>query len=107
MRSSLDRLQHVARLGNVGEIEFRLDLIRARPRRARLSCGRSFVVPAKVLPNLLGFVRFYGTGVSFLFGDAKGRQEIKDLLAFDFQLPGQIVDSNLRLHPPFVSPNFR
>jgi len=65
------------------------------------------MTPGKVLPHLLRFVGFDGTGVGFLFGDAKGRQEIEDLLAFDFHLPGQIVNSNLRLHPPFVSPNFR
>ncbi len=61
----------------------------------------------KVLPHILRFVRFDGTGVGLLFGDANGGKEIEDFLALDFQLPGQIVDSNLRLHPPFVSPNFR
>jgi len=45
--------------------------------------------------------------VGFLLSNTKGGQEIEDFLALDFQLPGQIVDSNLRLHPPFVSPNFR
>jgi len=43
--------------------------------------------------------------MGFLFGDADVRQEVKDFLAFDFQLPGQIVDSNLLLHPPCISPN--
>jgi len=107
MCSTLDRLQHIAGLGNVGEIEFRLDLIRARPRLARLFRRRSIAVRVEVLPHLLGFVRFDGTGVGFFLADADGRQEIEDFLALDFQLSGQIVDSNLRLHPPLVSPNFR
>jgi hypothetical protein len=37
-----------------------------------------------------------------LFSNADQRQYIENRLAFDFQLPGQIVDSNLA-HPPFVS----
>jgi len=107
VRSLLDRFQHVAGLGNVGEIELRLDLLSARPASTRVLCRRSFPVSGKVLPHLLRFVRFDGTGVGLLFGDANGGKEIEDFLALDFQLPGQIVDSNLRLHPPFVSPNFR
>ena len=107
VRSLLDRLQHVTGLGNVGEIELRLDLLGARPARTRLLRRRSFPVSGKVLPHLLRFVRFDGTGVGLLLGDAKGGQELEDFLALDFQLPGQIVDSNLRLHPPCLSPNFR
>jgi hypothetical protein len=45
--------------------------------------------------------------MGFLLGDTDGGQEIEDFLALNFQLPGQIVDSNLRLHPLCVSPNFR
>jgi hypothetical protein len=45
--------------------------------------------------------------MGLLLGDANGGQEIEDFLALDFQLPGQIVDSNLGLHPPCISPNFR
>jgi len=107
VRSPLDRLQHVSGLGNVGEIELRLDFIGARPAGTRLFRRGGFAMSGKVLPHLLRFVRFDGTGVSLLLGDAKGGQELEDFLALDFQLPGQIVDSNLRLHPPFVSPNFR
>ncbi len=105
--SLLDRLQHVAGLGNVGEVELRLDLLGARPPGTRVLRRHSLAMSGKVLPHLLRFVRFDGTGVGLLFGDANGGKEIEDFLALDFQLPGQIVDSNLRLHPPFVSPNFR
>ncbi len=38
----------------------------------------------------------------FLLGHANQRQYIENRFAFDFQLPSQIVDSNLA-HPPFVS----
>jgi len=54
----LDRLQHVARLGNVGEIELRLDLLHSRSASTRLFRRRSFAMSAKVLPHLLRFVGF-------------------------------------------------
>ena len=107
VRLLVDRLQHVAGLGNVGEVELRLDVLGARPSGARVLCRRCFAMSGKVLPHLLRFVRFDGTGVGLLFSDANGGKQVEDFLALDFQLPGQIVDSNLRLHPPFVSPNFR
>ncbi len=107
LRSLLDRLQHITRLGDVGEVELRLDLLGARPPGTRVLRRHSLAMSGKVLPHLLRFVRFDGTGVGLLFGDANGGKEIEDFLALDFQLPRQIVDSNLRLHPPFVSPNFR
>jgi len=53
----MDRLQHVAGLGNVREIELRLDLLGARTARSRFLRRRSFVVSGKVLPHFLRFVR--------------------------------------------------
>jgi hypothetical protein len=53
-------------------------------------------------PHFRGFVFFNGTGMGLLLGDADCRQSIENDLAFDFQLSGQIVDSNLT-HPPFLS----
>lgn len=38
--------------------------------------------------------------MGFLLGDANFRQHIEDGLAFNFQLPGEIVDSNFA-HPCF------
>jgi hypothetical protein len=38
----------------------------------------------------------------FFLGHANGRQRVENRPAFNFQLPGQIVDSNLT-HPPFLS----
>jgi hypothetical protein len=39
--------------------------------------------------------------VRFLFGDTDFRQHVKNGFALDFQLTGQIIDSNL--HPLSVS----
>jgi len=58
VRHLLDRLQHVAGLGNVGEVELRLDLIGARPAGTRLPRRRSFPMSGKVLSHLLRFIRF-------------------------------------------------
>jgi urocanate hydratase len=54
-------------------------------------------------PHLLRLVFFQRTGVRLLFGDSNFRQNIEDGLAFDFQFPGQVVDSNLT-HPPLLCP---
>ena len=52
--------------------------------------------------HLLGFVLFERAGMRFLLGDADRFERIENGFAFDFQLSGQIVDSNLT-HPPLVS----
>ena len=41
--------------------------------------------------------------MGLLLGDSDFREDIENSLAFDFQLPGQIVNSNLT-HPPFLCP---
>ena len=51
----------------------------------------------KMLANQLRFVLFQRTGVRLLLGNAHRRQRVKNFLALDFQLTGQIIDSNL--HP--------
>jgi hypothetical protein len=52
-------------------------------------------------PHLLGFMLFDGTGMRLLLGDPDLKQDIENRFTFDFQLPGQIVNSNLT-HPPSV-----
>jgi hypothetical protein len=49
--------------------------------------------------NLLRLVVFKRTGMRLLFGDAHLGQHIENCFTFDFQLSGQIVNSNLA-HPP-------
>ena len=52
--------------------------------------------------HLLSFMVFQRTGVRLFFGDAHFRKYVENRFAFYFQLPGQIVDSNLT-HPLFLS----
>jgi hypothetical protein len=52
--------------------------------------------------NFIGFMVFERTGMRFLLGDADFFQDIENRLALDFQLSGQVVNSNLT-HPPLVS----
>jgi len=51
-----------------------------------------------IFPHQLCFVVFQRTGVRFLLRDTHRDQNVKNFLALDFQLTGQIVDSNLT-HP--------
>jgi len=50
-----------------------------------------------MLPNQIRFVFFQRTRVRLLLGNAYRGQHVKNLFALDFQLTGQIIDSNL--HP--------
>jgi hypothetical protein len=98
-----DLLQYIARLGNVRQINLCLDFVgvAARTRRARwrgLCLGST-----EMGPHLLCFMFLDRTGVRLFLSDANFEQNIKNRLALDFQLPGQIVNSNLT-HPPFPCP---
>jgi len=57
---------------------------------------------AKTSPYLYRLMFFNGTGVRLLLGDTDFLENIENSFAFNFQLPGQIVDSNLG-HPLFLS----
>jgi hypothetical protein len=54
-----------------------------------------------MLANLFRFVLFERTGMRFLLSHPNERQHIEDGFAFNFQLSGEIVDSNLT-HPAFL-----
>jgi len=54
-------------------------------------------------PHFFRLMVLEGTGVRFFLGNSNFGENVKNGLAFDFQLPGQIVDSNLT-HPPFLCP---
>jgi hypothetical protein len=54
-------------------------------------------------PHFLRLMILERTGVRLLLSDSNFGENIKNGLAFNFQLPGQIVDSNLT-HPPFLCP---
>ncbi len=68
----------------------------AREDLAELAIGVG--AAAKMLAHQVGFVVFQRTGVRFLLRDAHRGQRVKNFLALDFQLTGQIIDSNLT-HP--------
>jgi hypothetical protein len=95
-----DGAQHISRPRNMREVDLGLDLVFAASgtrglRRTRRRVGSA----AEILPHQFRFVFFQRTGVRFLLRDAHRGQHVKNFLALDFQLTGQIVDSNLT-HPP-------
>jgi hypothetical protein len=45
--------------------------------------------------NFLRNVHRDGAGVGLFFRDTEARQKVNDGLGLDFELPGQLVDSNL------------
>jgi hypothetical protein len=88
------QLEHIAGLGDFGQIEFRLDLSGSGslPGNSRARLGR------KIPSYLFSFVNFDGAGMRLFFCYANFQQDIQDGFALYFKLPGQIIDSNLR-HP--------
>jgi hypothetical protein len=96
-----DGVQNVAGPGNIRKIDLGLNLIaiHATGPRVLRRCLR-VAETAQVSAHLLRFMLFHGTGVRFLLSNAYFRKCVENRFAFDFQLPGQIVDSNLA-HPPF------
>ena len=95
-------LHHIARLGDVGEVNFGAILLLASRACRRCRPGSAFKMPT----NLLGFIRFNGTRVGFALGQTHKFQSVENLFTLDFQLTRQIVNSNLT-HPPLfvVLPN--
>ncbi len=61
-----------------------------------------FTAGPKMRPYLLRFVLFKRAGMRLLLGHSHFREHIENRFAFDFQLPCQVVNSNLT-HPPFIS----
>jgi len=99
----VNKLQHVARLGDVRQVNLGLDLIGLGARcAARLGRGLSFGGSLKVGAHFFSLMILNGTGVSLLLRYTDQSQHIENGLAFDFELSCQIVDSNLT-HPPSCS----
>jgi hypothetical protein len=97
--------QHIPGARDIGQINFGLDFffaVAGGPRLLRRA--RSGLAGTKMLANQLRFVLFQRTGVRLLLGNAHRRQHVKNFLALDFQLTGQIIDSNL--HPLCVSSKY-
>ena len=98
-----DGLQHVPGLGNVRQVNLGLDFVGAGM-RSTTGLSRAVPVPRafEVYANFFRFMLFERAGMRLLLGDADFCQDIENGLAFDFQFPGQIVNSNLT-HPPLCS----
>jgi hypothetical protein len=98
-----NRFQHVSGFRDVRKINLGPDLVWRGVARARGRLGRrvSLARPAEVDPNFFRFVVFERTGMGFLLGNPDFGQHIENRFALDFQLPSQIVNSNLT-HPPLL-----
>jgi hypothetical protein len=90
--------QHIAGARNMGEVNLGLDRVFSAGGAGGSGGGPFFGMGAEVFADQFGFMFFQGTGMCLLFGNADQGQGIKNSLALDFQLPGQIIDSNLT-HP--------
>ena len=55
----------------------------------------SLCLPLNRAANFLSYVHRNRTGMSLFFRDAEARQKVDDGLCFDFELAGQLVNSNL------------
>lgn len=88
--------RHIAGLGDLGKINLRANL-----GSGLLPGGGRSIFRRKMPPDLFSFIRLDGTRVRFLLCYAEFQQNIQDSFALDFQLPGQIIDSNF--HPLCVS----
>jgi uncharacterized protein YwbE len=86
----------------VRQINLGLDFFfAARWARGLRRRGRRFGRAANMHPYFFCFVLFERTGMRLLLGHSDERQHVENGLAFDFQLSGEIVDSNLT-HPAFL-----
>jgi hypothetical protein len=89
----------------MGEVDLGLDFIGVGASRPGGPAGslRS-AAGAEAGTDLVRFMVFERTGMALLLGDSNFRKYIENRFTFDFQLPCQIVDSNLA-HPPFRPPD--
>ncbi len=97
-------VQHIAGLGDVRQVYLGPDFVfRVRGLGALgLATLHSLLLRLEMGAHLFRLIRFQRTRVRFLLGNPDGRKYVQDRFALDFQLPGQIVDSNLA-HPPSSS----
>jgi len=87
----------------VRQINFGFDLVAIRAAGASRLAGGLSVAPTEMSPHLVGLVVFKGAGMGLLFRDPDFCQYVENGFALNFQLSGQIVDSNLA-HPPSGPP---
>jgi len=95
-----NRLQDIARFGDVRQVKLGLEFVCRCPRSP---AGSRFCVLLKVFLDPLRFVHFDGTGVRFLFSYTDLDESVEDRLALYLELPCQVVNSNL-LHSALLPP---
>ena len=89
----------------MGKVNLGLDFISVGASRpGRPAGGLCRAGSAEAGTDFFRFMVFKRTGMALLLGDSNFRKHIENRLTFDFQLPCQIVDSNLA-HPPFRPPD--
>jgi hypothetical protein len=94
-----DGAQHVSRPRNIRQIDLGLDsFVAVGGARSLRRTRRSLRASAEMFPHQFRFVIFQRTGVRFLLRNTHRGQHVKNFLALDFQLTGQVIDSNLT-HP--------
>jgi hypothetical protein len=79
----LEQLHHVAGLGNLGEINLRLDL-----GRGSLLPGSRARFGRQMLSYFFGFILFNRARMGFFLGDADFLQHIENRFCFYFKLSG-------------------
>jgi hypothetical protein len=97
-----NRLQHISRPGDVRQVNLGLDFVFAAQSAGGSRRRRRFSGRTEVHPYFFCFEVFQRTGMGLFLGHPDCLQDIENSLAFNFQLPGEIVDSNLA-HPAFLA----
>jgi hypothetical protein len=92
-----DRLEHIARFGNVREVDLRLKLFGCRTRAAAGSSARLTMLNV-VSPDALRLIHFDGAGVRLLFRDSNFWEDLEYYFCFDLEFSRQVIDSYLLLH---------
>jgi hypothetical protein len=93
----LNRPEHVAGLGDMGEVDFGHNALRGAGSCRACAAGPGSAL--EMLAHLLGFESFQRTGVRLAAIQVQFRQNLKNPFALDFHLAREIVDTNLT-HPP-------
>ena len=97
-----DGAQHIAGAGDVRQIDLGLDFVlEVGGGTGWFGRGARLGGAAEPLTHELSFVFLKRAGMRFFLSDADLGQHVKNSLALDLQLTGQIIDSNL--HPLSVS----
>jgi len=80
-----DCIEHIPGAGYVGKINLGLNFFRFSAAGARgLACGLRIAGGTEILSDLIRFVVFERTGMSFLLSDSDFGKGIKNRPAFDF-----------------------